>query len=211
MPDVNLQLVREFFELNLFHILTNWGQEPWKQHTADYSAQLFVENTAPTPDAEPPFRLAHADLSGIERAVVEVRAWHADRVYPSVIESNPVLSQFAGEPALALANEVFRGNPYRTILVISELPATAEQRDRSIQLLQDAGIQHVLEFPTLLRGILDAVDVNENYSGSTTLQTLRLLKRYELIRHQQMEFLFHSDAPAPRVTAPVETVVRDEE
>ncbi|MBN2309974.1 MAG: hypothetical protein JXR94_13450 [Candidatus Hydrogenedentes bacterium] len=203
MDDVNLQLVREFFELNVFRVLTNWQQDPRQRRAGENRGQLFVENARPVVRRELPFVLGAVDISGIERAVVEVRAWHADRFYPSVIESSPVLYQFVAEDALALARDVFSGQPFAAILVLSELPTTLEQRTRSMELLKAAGVQHVVEFPVLLRDMLNKVSVNASYTASQTLQTLRLLKRYKFIRNQQMEFPFSTEipdvGPGPRV------------
>lgn len=187
MSDLNLQLVREFFELNLFRVLTNWQQESWRTRGAEPGSQLFVENCGPATPGSSEFILLPSQVGCIERAVVEVRAWHGDRFYASTIESNPVLSQFVEEDSLALAREVFDGRDFQTILVVSELPATAEHRQRSASLLQNAGIGFVLEFPAILQDMLERVSVNGNYAASSSLQLMRLLKRYRLIRNQQLE------------------------
>jgi hypothetical protein len=204
MGDVNVQLVREFFELNLFQVLTNWLQGPRRLRPGEHSGQLFVQNTNPGLPRDLPFLLQPPDLATVERAVVEVRAWHGDRFYPSVIEANPVLSQFVSEESLALAHELFGSQPFRTILVVSELPASSELRTRSLGLLQSTGIGHVLEFPLVLRDLLNRVDENAAYPSSTTLQTLRLLKRYKFIRNQQMEFAFPAEPPLMGPAARVE-------
>lgn len=186
---MNVQLVREFFELNLFQVMTNW-QQGSRLRTGDLSGQLFVQNTAPGLPRDLPFHLHAADIASIERAVVEIRAWHGDRFYPSVIEANPVLYQFVSSDSLTLAGEVFGHAAFKTILVVSELPAGYELRSRSLDLLQQTGIGHVIEFPDILRDMVMKIDENGNYPASETLQTLRLLKRYRLIRNQQMEFAF---------------------
>jgi hypothetical protein len=149
--------------------------------------------------------LGSDDVCAIDRAVVEIRAWHTDRFYPSVIETNPVLTQFVSADGLALAQEVFAQQSFRTILVLSELPTSPEQRGRSLELLQATNVDHVLEFPTVLHDLLRKVNVNGNYHDSQTLQTLRLLKRYKLVRNQQMEFAFAVEAPAPSAPPIVET------
>ena len=194
MSDVNLQVVRECFELNLFRVLTNWQQGGVLLQSGEQCGQLFVENTSSGSEREIPFLLHPFDLPSISRAVVEVRAWHTDRFYPSVIEANPVLSQFVSEQSLALARDVFDNQPFSTILVLSELPATPEHRSRSLNLLQETGIDHVMEFPTLLRELLSKVSANGHYPASQTLQMIRLLKRYKLVRDQQMEFAFPTEA-----------------
>jgi hypothetical protein len=195
MGDVNVQLVREFFELNLFHVLTNWQQAARRFRPGEHGGQLFVQNTAADAARELPFLLHPTDMSAIERAVVEVRAWHADRFYPSVIDANPVLYEFVSEDSLALASEIFTRQPFSTILVVSELPASPELRQRSLDRLRSTGIEHVIEFPLILRDIINRLDANGNYPASETLQTLRLLKRYKLVRNQQMEFAFTNEAP----------------
>lgn len=214
MADVNLQLVREFFELNIFRVLTNWDQEPWREHAGERSPQLFVENPQPRISEEVPVVLRPADLVAIERAVVHIRAWHADRFYPSVIESSPVLSRFEADEASSLARVVFAHQPFVTILVISELPVSPELRSRSLSMLQQAGVDHVIEFPQILKDLLDRVSIEGNYGASVTLQMLRLLKRYKFIRNQQLEFSFVVDPPVPVVAPWVEVInepVSDEE
>jgi hypothetical protein len=207
MADLNLQLVREFFELNMFSVFTNWQRDPAHQRPGEGSVQLFVENTNHAPRAEPGFVLDSIGLPAIERAVVEVRAWHADRFYPSVIEASPVLSHFVDDTSLALAREVFHGQTFSTILVVSELPNSVEPRGKSIRLLQDTGIGHILEFPIVLQDLLEKVSVNGNYDASPTLQTLRLLKRYRFIRNQQMEFSFATEPPATGLAPVVDTAL----
>ncbi|GJM27224.1 MAG: hypothetical protein DHS20C16_36390 [Phycisphaerae bacterium] len=211
MSDVNLQLVREFFELNLFRVLTNWQQDPRILAHGDQAGQLFVDNSNAATPRPLPFVLRPDDLACIERAVVEIRAWHTDRFYPSVIESNPILTEFVSEDSLALAREVFQQQSFATILVISELPASAEQRNRSIELLEKSPVDHVIEFPHLLHDLLQKVNVSGSYPDSQTLEMLRLLKRYKLTRNQQLEFAFATEAPVAAVPPVVETIVASAE
>lgn len=206
MADVNIQLVREFFELNLFAVLTNWQRDTLRLRGADSGLQLFVENVNPALPRALDFVLSPVDLCSIERALVEVRAWHAERFYPSVVDSSPVLAQFVSEDSLSFAREIFGSRPFTTILVISELPASSEPRARSIDLLESAGIGHIIEFPSILRDLLEKVSMHENYTPSPTLQILRLLKRYKLVRNQQLEFAFLNEAPVAETPPPLEVV-----
>ena len=206
MSDVNVQLVREFFELNAFHVMTNWRHDGLRARGADHGCQLFVENTAPAPERELDFVLRAGDLPVIRRALVDVRAWHADRFYPSVIESNPILFQIVDKEFQARAKAVFGGAEGATILVISELPSSSEPRQRSLTLLQEGGIGHVIEFPTVIHEVLNKISAQVSYSTSQTLQTLRLLKRYSFIRRQQLELPFPTEAPLPTVPPMIETI-----
>lgn len=205
MSDVNIQLVREFFELNAFHVMTCWQHDSGSSRGTDQGLQLLVHNTAAAEAQEPPFVLRPGDAASLDQAIVEVRAWHADRLYASVIESNPVLFEVANEESRTRARTVFGSDTFKTVLVVSELPAFQETRQRSVALLEQSGIDHVLEFPTVLHELLDKVSAGISYSSSITLQTLRLLKRYDFIRYQQMEFPFSSEPPAPATPYAVET------
>ena len=215
MSDVSVQLVRECFELNHFHVMTYWQHDSGRLHPADPGLQLFVENTAPVSGAEADYVLGPGDIAAIQRAVVEVRAWHADRFYVSVIAPNPILFQVAEEDSIARATQVFGGADFKTILVISELPASAELRERSSALFRDAGISHVLEFPVVLQEVLGKLSPYGSYAPSYTLQTLRLLKRYNFVRRQQLEFEFPTEPPPtaepPRVETAEEPVEEEDE
>lgn len=191
-----MQIVREFFELHLFRVLTHWQHEALFAGQADPSVLLFIERAgAPGAAERPGLLLRPEELDALGRAVVEVRAWHADRVYPSVIEGNPVLGHVATPEVNQLARHVFNTEDFATVLVVSELPASPKPRERSLQLLAGLGIGHVLEFPVLLQDMLQRLNAHGNYAPSQTLQTLRLLKRYGLVRNQQLEFAFPLDPP----------------
>ena len=198
-----MQFVREFFELNLFRVLTHWQHEDIPR-VSDFSSLLFVESGAPPTTGEADFVLRPRELPRIRRAVVEVRAWHADRFYASVIESSPILGHVAFERTRELAQSVLGSPDFATILVISELPSSPNPRARSIDLLRELGIDHVLEFTTVLGDTLHRLSPHGNYAPSQTLQTMRLLKRYSFIVNQQMEFAFPMSDPLGPAVPPVE-------
>jgi hypothetical protein len=74
------------------------------------------------------------------------------------------------------------------ILVVPGLPRDAKLRARSIELLQARGVDGVISFREILRELVGSVATNRNYQKSDLLQTLRLLKNYDLLRDPQMEF-----------------------
>lgn len=205
MNDVDCQLVREFFELNRFRVLTHWRRDAGRAG-GEQGLQLYVENSNPqSPEEEAGLVLTGKTIGQISRAVVEIRAWHGEPFYPSVVAGSPVLKQFVQEAALEPAREHFAHRPFATILVISDLPVSSEPRARSLRLFQESGIDHLLEFPAILQSMLDRIDVNSAYNASNTLQLLRILKRYRFIRNQQMEFSFPMDVPDLETPARVET------
>lgn len=200
MSDINLQLVREFFELQQFHVLTAWRHE---NLPVDPGPLLFLRNSrVESSKTKPEFLLAPEELCRLDRALVEVRAWHAERFNPSLIEANAILGHVAGPEARAVAESVFGEEAFATILVISELPLSAEPRKKSLGLLRGLGIHHIIEFSSILRECLSRVSPYGNYPTSQSLQTLRLLKRYDFIRDQQLEFPFAGAAPPPLMPVP---------
>ncbi len=194
-----MQLAREFFELNLFYVLPHWQFDAGQQDTDYMGALLFVEQHGQVPQTEPECLLRTGDIKGIQRAAVEVRAWHADRLYPSVIEANPVFARVASPQTRNLAEIIFGGENYKIILVVSEFSSAPVRRDQAVNALRAMGIDHVLEFPTMLAEIIRLVSAQGSYAPSAPLQTIRLLKRYGFIRLQQLELFF----PAPAPDAPV--------
>lgn len=205
MSDVNLTIVREFFELNQFRVMTRWEHDQ-NRSSSDQGIQLYVTNTAPV-ELERSFVLNAANLRGLTRALVEIRAWHSDRFYPSVIENSAALRRIVEEESLNRASDHFETHDFATILVISELPVSREQRARSIELLRQTGVDHVLEFPAILQDMLDRINVNTNYAASPTLQLLRLLKGYRFIQNQQLELTFPTE---PRtVVRPAQVEVKE--
>lgn len=203
MSEINIQLVREFFEINRFSVLTHWPH--LDARASEAGSLLFVERLGEGTGEAPPFLLHGPDARLIDRAAVEVRAWHADKFYPSVIESSPILGHVASAEVADLARGVFGAAPFATVLVISELPASAAPRARALSLLEALGIGHAIEFGTLLGALAWQLGSHGNYAPSQTLQTLRLLKRYGLLRRQQLEFAFPSEPLLREPGPPVET------
>jgi len=203
MSDLNVQLVREFFELNSFRVMTHWQQDHIRTRTPERGLQLFVENATPPAAPPPGFLLRVNEAAGLNRAVVEVRAWHADRMYVSHVEANPVLLDVANEESLALGRSFFGTDDFTTVLVIGELPASPEPREKTLAALRQGNLGHVIEFPTILFELLEKVHPNVSYSSSMTLQMLRLLKRYDFIRYQQLELPFPTEAPVGSSGAPI--------
>lgn len=204
MSDVNLNIVREFFELNGFRVMARWDHEQSRASSADQGIQLYVVNTA-TAEIDRGFVLTAAELRGVTQGLVEIRAWHSDRFYPSVIESSAALRRIVEEDSLGQASDHFQSHDFVTILVISELPASRDQRARSVELLRQIGVDHVLEFPTILQDMLDRINVNTNYPASPTLQLLRLLKGYRFIQNQQLELAFPTEPRQPTRLPNLET------
>ena len=180
MPDINETIVRHFFELNGFLVRTNVKYMVAKAKVSGQSdIDLVVYNLDSRTDHPPEdFVLTEDDLPGIGRAIVEVKGWHNDSFTPGTISSFPEVFNFVRPEAIQAASKFFRGADFPRILVVSRLSPVEEARDAAIELLKAGGIEHVIEFPTILHFIADQVETNKNYPDSEIMQTIRLLKIY---------------------------------
>ena len=133
------------------------------------------------PDKRKPpqtFILKLDQLPGIRQAIVEIKGWHTRHLTEATIKRNPRILNFVQPEALIAATEVFQDANFRRILVVSSLSSVQSNRAAAIELLRNAGVNHVIEFETIVRYITDQVKPNKNYPDSEIMQTIRLLKVY---------------------------------
>jgi len=91
------------------------------------------------------------------------------------------LFSFLNKSALKRAAEVLGTEDFQKILVVSQLGAKKESRDKFLEEAHKHGVDKVIEFPTILKELISMVKTEPSYD-SETLQTLRLLKIYGLLK-----------------------------
>ncbi len=74
------------------------------------------------------------------------------------------------------------------ILCLPRLPVSGELREKTIGMLKEKGVDGIISFRTMLWELVSRVDINKNYDKSDLLQVVRLLKNYDLLKDDQMEF-----------------------
>lgn len=194
-------LVREYFEMNGFFVRQSRKYAVQsRRKRADEEGDLLVINPSPRRGGETPFQLFSSDLAGLSAAVVAVKAWHTTKaITPTMIKKGDLL-EFVRKEAVEAAKEAFadltptEGQPLAKVLVLPGIPATEPQRSESITLLRESGVDHVLTFRTILENLVQAVESNQSYAKSDTLQLLRLLRVYDMVKAAQLE-LFGSSLP----------------
>ena len=192
MAAVNEHIVREYFELHGFFVRQQRKFVAPARHEEDEIDFLVVNPRARPGDAALPFVLNSSDLAGIARAVVAIKAYHTGIFRPSMLANTPEIYRFVEPEVFQPAARAFgKENQPTKILVIPALPAGAEARQQSIDILQSKGIDAVLPFRTVLADLIAHVQVNRNYQKSDVLQMIRLLKHYDFFREPQLE-LFKS-------------------
>ena len=183
MADVNEEIVRLFFENLNFLVRTNvkyWVKSE-KGIGGDSDVDLVAHNLHPD-RINPPtnFILKTDDLKGIEFAAIEVKGWHTEVFTPSLIQSAPRIFYFTRPEADEKIKAVIQTAHYKKILVIPALAKNEEKRNETIKMLIQKGIDHIIEFETIIDDLYKKVEENKNYN-SEILQTMRLLKKYKKV------------------------------
>jgi uncharacterized membrane-anchored protein len=106
-----------------------------------------------------------------------VKGWHTEEIVPSLIASRDLLN-FTRTEAKRAAKKLLGTNSFRQILVVSRL-TEGRTRERSIQLLKDAGVNHVIEFKTVVDALVSSVEEQRYYRDSEVMQTIRVLSIYK--------------------------------
>ena len=175
-------MVRLFFEQAGFLVTTNLpyqvkGKIQGITGTSDLDLVVSNPKTKKAGSHHLPFQLAVDHLAWIKAATVEVKGWHTEEIVPSLIASRDLLN-FTRTEAKRAAKKLLGTNSFRQILVVSRL-TEGRTRERSIQLLKDAGVNHVIEFKTVVDALVSSVEEQRYYRDSEVMQTIRVLSIYK--------------------------------
>ncbi len=191
MSAVGEAIAREYFEAHGFLVRQHRKYAvSARAKTADEEIDLIVVN----PRAEPPpasglnFVLGAEDLRYVARAIVAVKGWYTESFGPALLAGTPEILKFVEAASLKEASKQTGGEgALLKLLVVPALPASAELRQKSLDLLRAKGVDGVLLFRDILIDLIARVETNKNYQKSDVLQMLRLMKNYNLLKDPQME------------------------
>jgi hypothetical protein len=198
MSAIDEGIVREYFEQNGFLVRqARKYQVQSRRKAAEEEIDLLVYNPAWQPGTRrPDFFLFGSELPYVEKAIVAVKGWHTGVFTPGMLKSSPEIFSFLQQKVMKEAERFFPprpaevpGEPPLRILVLPSLPTTEPFRTQSVTLLKEHGVDAIVSFRAMLMDLLDKVEINQNYSKSDTLQVLRLLKNYDLIKDPQLDLL----------------------
>ncbi len=190
MAGIDENIVREFFEINGFFVrqLNKYQVQSRKKRDSE-EIDMLAEN--PSAIRQEPgdlnFSLSSSDLKGIARALIAVRPWHTSVFSVATMKSSKGLFNFLRKSALSGLGAPPDGTSIFKILVIPNLPKNIAEKSKSVEFLKAKGVDGVITYPTMLGEIMDYVKVNNNYSKSDFLQTLRILKNYGFIADTQLD------------------------
>jgi hypothetical protein len=197
MSAIDEGIVREYFEQNGFLVRqARKYQVAARRKLAEEEIDLVVYNPAWERGArKPDFFLFSNELPFVQKAVVAVKGWHTGVFTPQMLKSSPEIFGFLKQSVLKEAARFFPadsaegGEAVTKILVLPSLPTAEPFRSQSVELLKAKGVDAIISFRAMLLDLLDKIETNQNYTKSDTLQVMRILKNYDLLKDTQMDLL----------------------
>ena len=207
MSAIDEGIVREYFEQNGFLVRqARKYQVSARKKTGEEEIDLVVFNPAwRRGSRRPDFFLFSSELAFVHKAVVAVKGWHTGVFTPATLKSSPEIFRFLEENVLKEVTRFFpedspdEAAALTKILVLPSLPTAEPFRSQSVELLKAHGIDAIISFRAMLLDILEKIEINQNYSKSDTLQVMRILKNYDLLKDAQLD-MFPDRPAAPRRT-----------
>jgi hypothetical protein len=210
MSAIDEGIVREYFEQNGFLVrqLRKY-QVMSRKKTHDEEIDLLVYNPMwQRGERKPDFFLFVSELRYLHRAVVAVKPWHTDVFTPGTLKSSPEIFRFLEANVMEQAVRWFpadergeaegRGEDgdITKVLVLPGLPTVEPYRSQSVALLKERGVDAIISFRAMLQDLIEKVEPNRNYRKSDTLQVIRILKNYDLLKESQLDLIGRSERPA---------------
>jgi hypothetical protein len=203
MSAIDEDIVREYFEHYGFLVrqVRKYAVQSRKKSSDEEMIDLLVLNPAfARSDRKPDFFIFTSELPYIHRAMLSVKGWHTNVFRPAMLRNSPDIFRFLeqnvqqeadrqlplSEDAPALGDDLLK------ILVVPGLPSQEPYRSQSVAMLKERGVDGIISFRTILQELITRIEVNRNYRKSDTLQIIRILKNYDLLKDPQMDLF-----PAP--------------
>jgi hypothetical protein len=195
MSAIDEGIVREYFEQNGFLVrqVRKYQVTARRKHD-DEEIDLIVFNPAwERGSRRPDFFLFSSELPFLHRAVVVVKPWHTGVFSPATLKSSPEIFRFLEDNVLKEAARLFpvagEEDDLAKVLVLPALPTQEPFRSQSVALLKERGVDAILSFRAMLLDLIEKVEVNRLYRKSDTLEVMRILKNYDLLKDAQLDLL----------------------
>lgn len=207
MAAIDEGIVREYFEQYGFLVRqVRKYQVQARRKTGDEEVDLLVYNPAYVRGSrKPDFLLFSNELPNIHRAVIVVKGWHTGRFTPTMLKSSPEIFRFLEDNVLKEVARYFPAaasddpnDELTKILVLPSLPTAEPFRSQSVELLKARGVDAIISFRAMLLDLVDRIEINQSYTKSDTLQVMRILKNYDLLKDPQLDLLSETGAKPRR-------------
>lgn len=209
MSAIDEGIVREYFEQNGFLVRqVRKYQVQARKKTGDEEIDLLVYNPAwQRGSRKPDFFLFSNELPLVRRAMIAVKGWHTGVFTPNMLKSSPEIFRFLEDNVLKEATRFFpsadageEGDDLTKILVLPSLPTQEPFRSQSVAMLKERGVDAIISFRSMLLDLIEKTEINRNYGKSDTLQVIRILKNYDLLKDAQLDLLSERSITGPRKT-----------
>ncbi|HUR57973.1 MAG TPA: hypothetical protein VM029_09720 [Opitutaceae bacterium] len=196
MSAIDEGIVREFFEQNGFLVRqARKYQVSARRKVGEEEIDLLVYNPAwQRGSRKPDFFLFSSELPHVHRAIVAIKGWHTGVFTPAMLKSSPEIFRFLEENVVKEVARLFPpgaaeegAGALTKILVLPSLPTAEPFRSQSVELLKTGGVDAIISFRAMLLDLLEKIEPNQNYSKSDTLQVMRILKNYDLLKDAQLD------------------------
>jgi len=204
MSAIDEGIVREYFEQSGFLVrqVRKYQVTARRKHD-DEEIDLIVYNPAWTRGSRrPDFFLFSSELPFLHRAVVAVKPWHTGVFSPATLRSSPEIFRFLEDKVIKEATRLFpvgeaEDDDLAKVLVLPALPTQEPFRSQSVALLKERGVTAIISFRAMLLDLIEKVEANRLYRKSDTLEVLRILKNYDLLKDAQLDLLAERGAGLP--------------
>lgn len=210
MAAIDEGIVREYFEQYGFLVRqVRKYQVQARRKTGDEEVDLLVYNPAYVRGSrKPDFLLFSNELPNIHRAVIVVKGWHTGKFTPTMLKSSPEIFRFLEDNVLKEVARYFPAaatddpnDELTKILVLPSLPTAEPFRSQSVALLKARGVDAIISFRAMLLDLLERIEINQSYTKSDTLQVMRILKNYDLLKDPQLDLLSDTGTKPRRAKA----------
>lgn len=199
MSRVEEAIVSEYFEQNGFMVRPLRKSRAQTKKGNDEGLDLYVRNMVFREGSrEPNFLLFSSELRYLESAIVCVKGWFGDKAaLANMTGGAEILKHLEAhifkkvEKWFAYDSGVTFGTkqPPKKLLVAPVFPTQEPHRSQCMELLQEKGVDGIVSFKSMALDLVDRVDTKQVYEKSDLLQTLRVLKAFDLVKDSQMDLL----------------------
>lgn len=198
MSAIDEDIVREYFEHNGFLVrqVRKYAVQSRKKSSDEELIDLLVLNPAfARSDRKPDFFIFTSELPYIHRAMLSVKGWHTNTFSTATMRNSPDIFRFLEQNVQKEADRQLPlsedapdlGDDLLKIIVVPGLPSQEPYRSQSVAMLKERGVDGIISFRTILQELITRIEVNRNYRKSDTLQIIRILKNYDLLKDPQMD------------------------
>lgn len=183
------EVLREYFEAHGVFVRAERRLPASRRTSAEETLDFRIFNPAAT--GEPAgFVWFSSDLRRVREARVFIRPWHREPGFSArMLAGRPAeLAKFLQTKVVKALGAVLEdtGKDVPRVLVLPAFPTVEPQRTECARGLRSGGVDAVLSFRSILDDVLQRVDLGQAYTKTGFMETLRILKSYDLLREPQL-------------------------